>query len=137
MVPNCECESTDTAKPEPYVAGIDGCPGGWVAFVVDLSTRGTRVLRVELEPLIQHQPDGLAILAIDICRLASSTERGLVTLLLGRSLVFGVVAVSFPPLSLGDCLRPISARQPNQLCENRQEAHQTSLGDRAEDSGDR
>jgi predicted RNase H-like nuclease len=56
----------DVAKPGLYVAGVDGCSGGWVAFIVDLSSQITRVERVDLASLILHRPHGLAILAIDM-----------------------------------------------------------------------
>jgi hypothetical protein len=46
---------TEVAKPERYVAGVDGCSGGWVGFIVDSSTRATRVERVNLASLILHR----------------------------------------------------------------------------------
>ena len=60
------CTLMDVGKSDPYVAGVDGCSGGWVAFILDLSTRATRVARLELASLINNRPDGLAILAIDM-----------------------------------------------------------------------
>jgi predicted RNase H-like nuclease len=49
-----------------FVAGIDGCRGGWVAFKVDLASSKTSVEVVDLPSVLRKKPDDLAILAIDI-----------------------------------------------------------------------
>ena len=49
-----------------FVAGIDGYPGGWVAFKVDLATSGTSVELVDLPSILGNKPSDLASLAIDI-----------------------------------------------------------------------
>jgi predicted RNase H-like nuclease len=49
-----------------FVAGIDGCRGGWVAFKVDLASRGTSVELIDLSSILRNKPDDIAILAIDI-----------------------------------------------------------------------
>jgi predicted RNase H-like nuclease len=49
-----------------WVAGIDGCRGGWVAFKIDLALLNTSVELVDLPSILSRKPDGLAILAIDI-----------------------------------------------------------------------
>ena len=49
-----------------WVAGIDGCRGGWVAFKVDLETQTTSVELVEIGALLRKRPPDLAYLAIDI-----------------------------------------------------------------------
>src|ERR1700675_4695000 len=51
---------------EMFVAGIDGCRGGWVAFKVDLASSITSVEVVDLPSILRKKPDDLAILAIDI-----------------------------------------------------------------------
>ena len=48
-----------------FVAGIDGCRGGWVAFKVDLASSITSVEVVDLPSILRKKPDDLAILAID------------------------------------------------------------------------
>jgi predicted RNase H-like nuclease len=49
-----------------WVAGVDGCRGGWVAFHVDTRTRKTQVEVVDLKSLLCNRPSDLAILAIDM-----------------------------------------------------------------------
>jgi predicted RNase H-like nuclease len=49
-----------------FVAGIDGCRGGWVAFKVDLTSLDTSVELIDLPSIFSKKPDDLAILAIDI-----------------------------------------------------------------------
>ncbi len=49
-----------------FVAGIDGCRGGWVNFKVDLTSLGTSVELVDVPSILRSKPDDLAILAIDI-----------------------------------------------------------------------
>jgi predicted RNase H-like nuclease len=51
---------------ESFVAGVDGCPGGWVAFRVSLDSRATDVEIVDLPAILRDRPRGLAALAIDI-----------------------------------------------------------------------
>jgi predicted RNase H-like nuclease len=49
-----------------FVAGIDGCRGGWVSFKVDLPSLDTSVELMDLSSILRDKPDDLAILAIDI-----------------------------------------------------------------------
>jgi predicted RNase H-like nuclease len=49
-----------------FVAGIDGCRGGWVGFKVDLASLNTSVEIIDLSSILTNKPDDLAILAIDI-----------------------------------------------------------------------
>ena len=49
-----------------HVAGIDGCPGGWVAFKVNLTSRSAVVELVDLPRLLRSQPKSLTTVAIDI-----------------------------------------------------------------------
>ena len=49
-----------------YVAGIDGCKGGWVAFKVELATLATSVETVDLTAWLKRKPAELAWLGIDI-----------------------------------------------------------------------
>jgi len=49
-----------------FVAGIDGCRGGWVSFKVDLACLETAVELIDLPSILRNKPDDLAILAIDI-----------------------------------------------------------------------
>jgi predicted RNase H-like nuclease len=49
-----------------FVAGIDGCRGGWAAFKVDLACLSTSVELFDLTTTLGNKPDNLAILAIDI-----------------------------------------------------------------------
>jgi predicted RNase H-like nuclease len=49
-----------------WVAGIDGCRGGWVAFKVELPSRTTSVEVVDLPATLRNRPLGLACIAIDI-----------------------------------------------------------------------
>jgi len=49
-----------------FVAGIDGCRGGWIAFKVDLTSLGTSVELIDLPSILRNKPDDIAILAIDI-----------------------------------------------------------------------
>jgi predicted RNase H-like nuclease len=51
---------------EVFVAGIDGCRGGWVAFKVHLASQNTSVEIIDLPSVLTNKPDHLAILAIDI-----------------------------------------------------------------------
>jgi predicted RNase H-like nuclease len=51
---------------EAWVAGVDGCPAGWVAFKVDLRARETMVEVVDLQSWLRSRPNNLAILAIDM-----------------------------------------------------------------------
>jgi predicted RNase H-like nuclease len=44
-----------------FVAGIDGCRGGWVRFKVDLAS-----LKFGRTHILRNKPDDIAILAIDI-----------------------------------------------------------------------
>jgi predicted RNase H-like nuclease len=49
-----------------FVAGIDGCRGGWVSFKVDLASLSTSVELIDLPAILRHKPEDIAILAIDI-----------------------------------------------------------------------
>ncbi len=49
-----------------WVAGIDGCSAGWVAFSVDTRTGATEADVVDVVPWLRNRPAGLAALAIDI-----------------------------------------------------------------------
>jgi predicted RNase H-like nuclease len=49
-----------------FVAGIDGCRGGWVGFKVDLTSMDTSVELMDVQSVLTNKPDELAILAIDI-----------------------------------------------------------------------
>ncbi len=49
-----------------FVAGIDGCRGGWVSFKVDLASLGISVELIDLPSILRNKPEDLAILAIDI-----------------------------------------------------------------------
>jgi len=49
-----------------FVAGVDGCRAGWVAFKVELSAHATSVEIVDLSILLQERPRDLACVAIDI-----------------------------------------------------------------------
>jgi len=49
-----------------FVAGIDGCRGGWVSFKVDLASLSTSVELINLLSILSNKPDNLAVLAIDI-----------------------------------------------------------------------
>ena len=49
-----------------FVAGVDGCRGGWVAFKVELPVRVTSVEVVDLSSLLRSRPSDLDCLAIDI-----------------------------------------------------------------------
>jgi predicted RNase H-like nuclease len=49
-----------------FVAGVDGCSAGWIAFKVDLPSRITLVELIDLPALLRNRPSDLAFLAIDI-----------------------------------------------------------------------
>jgi predicted RNase H-like nuclease len=49
-----------------FVAGIDGCRGGWVSFKVDLRSLDTSVELIDVPSILRNKPDDLSILAIDI-----------------------------------------------------------------------
>jgi predicted RNase H-like nuclease len=49
-----------------FVAGVDGCRAGWIAFKVDLPTRVTSVEVIDLPAWLKNRPSDLAFLAIDI-----------------------------------------------------------------------
>jgi len=49
-----------------FVAGVDGCRGGWVAFRVELPSRATSVEIVDLPAWLQERPPDLTCLGIDI-----------------------------------------------------------------------
>lgn len=49
-----------------FVAGVDGCHGGWIALKVDLPVQATSVEVVDLHAWLRERPPGLACVAIDI-----------------------------------------------------------------------
>jgi len=49
-----------------WVAGIDGCPRGWVGFRVDLASLSTSVELVDFSSILRNKPDELAALTIDM-----------------------------------------------------------------------
>jgi predicted RNase H-like nuclease len=49
-----------------FVAGVDGCRAGWVAFKVELPSLATSVDLVDLPKLLSSRPTDLLCLAIDI-----------------------------------------------------------------------
>src|SRR4051812_6750777 len=49
-----------------FVAGVDGCRAGWVAFKVELPSPLTSVEVIDLSALLTDRPSGLALLAMDI-----------------------------------------------------------------------
>ena len=49
-----------------FVAGADGCRGGWVAFKVELPARATSVEVVDLPAWLRARPPDLTYLSIDI-----------------------------------------------------------------------
>lgn len=49
-----------------FVAGVDGCRAGWVAFKVEVPSLATSVEVLDLPRLLNRRPDDLLCLAIDI-----------------------------------------------------------------------
>src|SRR5579862_207433 len=49
-----------------FVAGVDGCRAGWIAFKVEVRSLATSVDVVDLAELLNSRPDDLLGLAIDI-----------------------------------------------------------------------
>ncbi len=49
-----------------FVAGVDGCRAGWVAFKVEASSLATSVEVVDLSTLLGNRPTDLVCLGIDI-----------------------------------------------------------------------
>lgn len=49
-----------------FVAGVDGCRGGWIAFKVDLTAHATSVELVDLSAWLRGRPADLACVGIDI-----------------------------------------------------------------------
>lgn len=49
-----------------FVAGVDGCRDGWIAFRVDLPTHATSVEVVDLPAWLRERPPDLACVGIDI-----------------------------------------------------------------------
>jgi predicted RNase H-like nuclease len=49
-----------------FVAGVDGCKGGWAAFKVELATLAASVELVNLAFVLRNKPPDLACLGIDI-----------------------------------------------------------------------
>jgi predicted RNase H-like nuclease len=49
-----------------FVAGVDGCRAGWVAFKVELPSLATSVELVDVPKLLKSRPNELLCLAIDI-----------------------------------------------------------------------
>jgi predicted RNase H-like nuclease len=49
-----------------FVAGVDGCHAGWIAFKFELTSLATSLEVIDLPPLLTNCPSDLAFLAIDI-----------------------------------------------------------------------
>jgi predicted RNase H-like nuclease len=49
-----------------FVAGIDGCSAGWIAFKIELPSLATSHEVIDLPSLLTNRPSDLAFLAIDI-----------------------------------------------------------------------
>ena len=49
-----------------FVAGVDGCPAGWVCFMVEVTSLATSVAVIDLPSLLKNRPTDLACLGIDI-----------------------------------------------------------------------
>jgi predicted RNase H-like nuclease len=49
-----------------FVAGVDGCPAGWVSFRVEAPSLATSVEVVSLAEMLSRWPDDLLCVAIDI-----------------------------------------------------------------------
>ena len=49
-----------------FVAGVDGCRAGWVAFKLELPSLATSVDLVDLPKLLSSRPTDLLCLAVDI-----------------------------------------------------------------------
>jgi predicted RNase H-like nuclease len=49
-----------------FVAGVDGCHAGWIAFKVELPSRVTSVEVIDLPAWLRKRPPELDCLAIDI-----------------------------------------------------------------------
>lgn len=54
------------ANKRAFVAGIDGCRGGWIAFNIELPSRQTSVELVDLPSLLRKRPCDLCCIGIDI-----------------------------------------------------------------------
>jgi predicted RNase H-like nuclease len=49
-----------------FVAGVDGCPAGWVSFKVEVPSLATSVDLVDLAELLKNRPNDFACIGIDI-----------------------------------------------------------------------
>jgi predicted RNase H-like nuclease len=49
-----------------FVAGVDGCRAGWIAFKVEVPSLVTSVAVIELPSVLKNRPSDLAFLGIDI-----------------------------------------------------------------------
>jgi predicted RNase H-like nuclease len=49
-----------------FVAGVDGCRGGWIAFKVELPSHNTSVEKIDLAASLRERPPDLVCIAIDI-----------------------------------------------------------------------
>jgi predicted RNase H-like nuclease len=49
-----------------FVAGVDGCRAGWIAFKVEVPSLATSIDLVDLPKLLSSRPNDLLCLAIDI-----------------------------------------------------------------------
>jgi predicted RNase H-like nuclease len=58
-----------------FVAGVDGCRCGWIAFMVELRSLKTSIEIVDLALLLRDRPRDLVCLAIDIPIGLSSVSR--------------------------------------------------------------
>ena len=66
-VGNTRCDLLWSILEKPmFVAGVDGCRGGWIAFKVELPACVTSVEVVDLTAWLRKRPHDLACLGIDI-----------------------------------------------------------------------
>jgi predicted RNase H-like nuclease len=63
---DAECCFRGEVRNPMFVAGVDGCRAGWIAFKVELPSLVTSVEVVDLSALLPNRPSDLAFLAIDI-----------------------------------------------------------------------
>lgn len=49
-----------------YIAGVDGCKAGWIAFKIDLESKKTSLETIKLPRWLTERPSDLACVAIDI-----------------------------------------------------------------------
>jgi predicted RNase H-like nuclease len=64
--PAPSCPARTSGEHSLFVAGVDGCRGGWVTFKIELSAHATSVEVVNLPTWLRERPPDLACLGIDI-----------------------------------------------------------------------